>query len=120
MSLSVVLDTRSNMADAKMEVSPDRLLKGKANFVTWNREFQREAKSHDVLNLLTGDKDILSKPKSDDYLLNLPVPTKTRKPRKAVPIIPATGETSVEEIDTVKGIQAVNIQSVTTVNNALR
>jgi hypothetical protein len=60
------------MTDTKMEVSSDRLLKGKANFVTWKREFERAAKAQDVLDLLTGDEDILSKPKSESYLITVP------------------------------------------------
>ena len=53
------------MTDTKAEVSSDRLLKGKTNLVTWKREFERAAKAQDVLDLLTGDEDILSKPKSE-------------------------------------------------------
>src|SRR4051812_8526219 len=56
------------MADAKMDVSPDRRLRGKVNFITWKREFEREAKAHDVLDLFTGDEEILEKPKKEDYI----------------------------------------------------
>ena len=51
-----------------MIVSPDRQLKGKTNFITWRRGFERAAKAQDVLDLLKGDEEILEKPNKDDYL----------------------------------------------------
>jgi hypothetical protein len=57
------------MADAKIpDISPDRRLRGKVNYVTWKREFDREAKAYDVLDLFTGDEEILVKPKKEDYI----------------------------------------------------
>ena len=57
------------MADsAKMDVSQDRRLRGKVNFVSWKREFDREAKAYDVLDLLKGDEAIIDKPKKATYL----------------------------------------------------
>jgi hypothetical protein len=56
------------MADSKMDVSPERRLRGKVNFITWRREFEREAKAHDVLDLFTGNEDILEKPQKEDYI----------------------------------------------------
>jgi hypothetical protein len=56
------------MADPKMDVSPERRLRGKVNFTTWKSEFEREAKAHDVLDLFTGDEEILEKPKKEDYI----------------------------------------------------
>src|SRR4051812_8172829 len=56
------------MADSKIDVSLERRLRGKVNFVTWKREFEREAKAHDVLDLFTGDEGILEKPQKGDYI----------------------------------------------------
>ncbi|KAH6699947.1 ankyrin repeat-containing domain protein [Leptodontidium sp. MPI-SDFR-AT-0119] len=56
------------MADLKVDVSPERRLRGKVNFITWKREFEREAKAHDVLDLFTGDEEILDKPQKGNYL----------------------------------------------------
>ncbi len=58
------------MADPKMDVSPDRRLRGKVNYITWKREFEREAKAHDVLELFTGAERILEPPRTEDYIDN--------------------------------------------------
>lgn len=51
-----------------MSVPLDRQLKGKANFISWKRHFERAAKALDILNLLTGKKEILEKPQTRVYL----------------------------------------------------
>jgi hypothetical protein len=56
------------MADPKMDVSSERRLRGKVNFITWKREFEREAKAHEVLDLFTGEEEILEKPQKGDYI----------------------------------------------------
>lgn len=57
------------MTDSKMdEVKTDRKLKGKANFVSWKREFERAAKTHDILEYLTGEEVVPPKPRKEDYL----------------------------------------------------
>jgi hypothetical protein len=33
------------MSDTKMVVGPERQFKGKTNFITWRREFERAAKA---------------------------------------------------------------------------
>ena len=58
------------MADAKIDVSPDRRLRGKVNFVTWKRDFEREAKAYDVLDLFTGNEKVLEKPRTEYYIDN--------------------------------------------------
>ena len=58
------------MADSKIDVSLERRLRGKINFITWKREFEREAKAHDVLDLFTGDEEILEKPQKGAYIDN--------------------------------------------------
>ena len=51
-----------------MDVSPERHFRGKINFITWKREFEHEAKAHDVLDLFTDDEEILEKPQKWDYI----------------------------------------------------
>jgi hypothetical protein len=58
------------MADPKIDVSPDRRLRGKVNFITWKRDFEREAKAYDVLDLFTGNEKILEKPRTEYYIDN--------------------------------------------------
>ncbi len=58
-----------------MSVDPARQLKGKSNFVSWKRDFERTAKALDMLNLLTGKKDILVQPKKEKYLYDVTKPT---------------------------------------------
>ena len=56
------------MTDSKMdEVKIDRKLKGKTNFVSWKREFERAAKTHDILEYLSGEEVVPPKPKKEDY-----------------------------------------------------
>ena len=57
-----------DMADSKMDdVKIDRKLKGKTNFVSWKREFERAAKTQDILEYLTGEELVPPKPKKEDY-----------------------------------------------------
>jgi hypothetical protein len=55
------------MTDTKMSVPLDRQLKGKANFISWKRHFERAAKALDVLDLLTGKEEVLEKPQRRVY-----------------------------------------------------
>lgn len=56
------------MTDSKMEeVKDDRKLKGKTNFVSWKRDFERAAKVYDVLEYLTGKEVVPPRPRKDDY-----------------------------------------------------
>ena len=51
------------MTDSKMdEVKGDRKLKGKTNFVSWKREFERTSKENDIFEYLTGDEVVAPKP----------------------------------------------------------
>jgi hypothetical protein len=97
------------MTDTKMKASSDRLLKGKTNFVTWKREFERAAKAQDVLDLLTGDEDILSKPKSESYLIAVPR-SSARVAAKQLATPQADNENTETEIT----------QSANAANNTLR
>lgn len=51
-----------------MDASPEHRLRGKVDFITWKREFECEVKAHDVLDLFTGDEEILEKPQKWDYI----------------------------------------------------
>jgi hypothetical protein len=71
------------MTDSKMdEVKDDRKLKGKTNFISWKREFERAAKANDIFEYLTGDEVVPSKPKKEDYFVKL-IEVDTRRPIRA-------------------------------------
>jgi hypothetical protein len=56
------------MADSKIdEVTDSRKLKGKINFVSWKREFERTARANEILEYLTGEEVVPPKPKKEDY-----------------------------------------------------
>ena len=56
------------MTDSRMEeVKDDRKLKGKTNFVSWKRDFERAAKVYDVLDYLIGKEVVPPRPRKDDY-----------------------------------------------------
>jgi hypothetical protein len=56
------------MTDSKLdEVKDDRKLKGKTNFVSWKREFERASKADDIFEYLTGEEVVPPKPKKQDY-----------------------------------------------------
>lgn len=103
-----------DMTDSKMdEVKADRKLKGKTNFVSWKREFERSAKANDTLEYLTGEEVVPPKPKKEDYFVKITEidprrPTKGKKTAQAV--TPLTdGEEELE-----------NGQTVISTNNTLR
>lgn len=57
------------MTNSEMdEVKADRKLKGKINFISWKREFERAAKANDTFEYLTGEEVVLPKPRKEDYL----------------------------------------------------
>ncbi|KAJ5460957.1 uncharacterized protein N7458_002509 [Penicillium daleae] len=49
------------------EVKADRKLKGKVNFISWKREFERAAKANDTFEYLTGEEVVPPKPRKEDY-----------------------------------------------------
>ena len=49
------------------EVKTDRKLKGKINFISWKREFERAAKADDTIEYLTGEEVVPPKPRKEDY-----------------------------------------------------
>ncbi|KGO69328.1 Integrase, catalytic core [Penicillium italicum] len=60
------------------EVKPDRQLKGKTNFISWKREFERAARANDVLEFLTGEEVVPPKPNKDEYFVKV-LDTETRR-----------------------------------------
>jgi hypothetical protein len=58
------------MTDSRMDdVKEDHKLKGKTNFVSWKREFERAAKANDIFEYLTSKEVVPSKPKKQDYFM---------------------------------------------------
>ena len=71
------------MTDSRMdEVKEDRKLKGKTNFVSWKREFERAAKANDIFEYLTGEEVVPSKPKKEDYFVK-PVEADSHRPSRS-------------------------------------
>ncbi|KZN94229.1 hypothetical protein EN45_044190 [Penicillium chrysogenum] len=93
------------------EVKPDRQLKGKTNFISWKREFERAARANDVLEFLTGEEVVPPKPNKDEYFVKV-LGTETRRSSR---IKKSLSPTTDDEIETDDG-QAV----VLTTNNTLR
>lgn len=60
------------------EVKTDRQLKGKNNFVSWKREFERVAKTNDTIEYLTGEEVVPPKLWKEDYFVK-PVKVETRR-----------------------------------------
>ncbi|KAJ5749394.1 hypothetical protein N7533_006422 [Penicillium manginii] len=93
------------------EVKPDRQLKGKTNFISWKREFERAARANDVLEFLTGEEVVPPKPNKDEYFLKV-LDAETRRSTR---IKKSLSPTTDDENETDDG-QAV----VLTTNNTLR
>ncbi|KAJ6033764.1 hypothetical protein N7444_011535 [Penicillium canescens] len=93
------------------EVKPDRRLKGKTNFISWKREFERAARANDVLEFLTGEEVVPPKPNKDEYFVKV-LDTETRRSTR---IKKSLSPTTDDENETDDG-QAV----VLTTNNTLR
>lgn len=93
------------------EVKPDRQLKGKTNFISWKREFERAARANDVLEFLTGEEVVPPKPNKDEYFVKV-LDTETRRSTR---IKKSLSPTTDDENETDDG-QAV----VMTTNNTLR
>jgi len=73
--------TITDMTDSKLdEVKDDRKLKGKTNFVSWKREFERVSKADDIFEYLTGEEVVPPSPRNKTTLER---PSKSK--RVAVP-----------------------------------
>ena len=86
----------TDMTDSKMdEVKEGRKLKGKTNFVSWKREFERAAKTNDIFEYLTGEEVVPSKPKKENYV-EQPVGIDTRRLTRAMSAQAQTATPSTE------------------------
>lgn len=96
------------------QVKDDRKLKNKTNYVSWKREFERAAKTNDVLEYLTGEDAIPPKPKMEDYLMKH-TEVNTRRPvrttRTAQSFTPST-----DDDDETDDAQTITLSA----NNTLR
>lgn len=93
------------------EVKADRKLKGKINFISWKREFERAAKANDTFEYLTGEEVVPPKPRKEDYFAK-PGDAEIRRSTRTKKISTST----VDDDDETDDAQAVLI----TTNNSLR
>src|SRR5258706_11401716 len=102
------------MTDSKMdEVKDDRKLKGKTNFVSWKREFERAAKANDIIEYLTGAEVLPSRPKKEDYFEKLVEVETRRLTRSMTTTQAATPSTEGDE-------EMSDVQTTVSTNNTLR
>ena len=102
------------MTDSKMdEVKADRKLKGKTNFIGWKREFERAAKANDILEYLTGEEVVPSKPRKEDYFVKL-IEVDSRRPSRAKKTVQTFTPSTDDDGET------DDAQTMTSTNNALR
>ena len=103
------------MTDSKMdEVKDGRKLKGKTNFVSWKREFERAAKSNDVLEYITGEEVVPPKPKKEDYSEKF-IEVDTRRCTRAMTAQSQTFTPSTDDDDL-----TADAQTMVSTNNTLR
>ena len=50
------------------DIEESKKLHGKANYITWKRDFDNSARTQDVLSLLEETEPLLDEPKEDDYI----------------------------------------------------
>ncbi|KGQ02249.1 Retrovirus-related Pol polyprotein from transposon TNT 1-94 [Beauveria bassiana D1-5] len=99
------------------EVKIDRKLKGKTNFVSWKREFERAAKNHDILEYLTGEEIVPPKPRKEDYFEKL-IENDTRRLTRSMSRGMATTQSATPPTD--EGEDAYDAQAMVPANNALQ
>jgi hypothetical protein len=97
------------MTDSKMDkVKDDRKLKGKTNFVSWKREFERAAKANDIIEYLTGAEVVPSKPFGKPIEVD---------PRRSIRV-KKTAQTFTPSTDDNDDVD--DIQTTMSINNTLR
>jgi len=102
------------MTESKLdEVKDDRKLKGKTNFVSWKREFERAAKANDIFEYLTGEEIVPSKPRKEDYFEKLVEVETRRLTRSRTTAQTATPSTEGDE-------EMYDAQTMAPANNTLR
>ncbi|KAF4633267.1 hypothetical protein G7Y89_g4842 [Cudoniella acicularis] len=98
------------MTDSKMdEVNK---LKGKTNFISWKREFERAAKANDTFEYLNGEEIVPPKPKKEDYFSKL---VGTRRPAQAKKAV-KTATQATDDDDETDDAQTITMSN----NNNLR
>lgn len=103
-----------DMTDSKMdEIQADRKLKGKTNFISWKREFERVVKTNDIFEYLTGEEVVPSKPQTEYYFVKpteVDIRRSIRTKKTAQTFTPLTDDDDETE----------NAQSMKFTNNSLR
>jgi hypothetical protein len=95
------------MTDSKLdEVKDDRKLKGKTNFVSWKREFERASKAHDIFEYLTGEEVVPPKPKKQDYF-GKTIEVETRRRTRAMSAQVQFATPSTEGYDEIYNVQTM-------------
>ena len=95
------------MTESRMDdVKDDRKLRGKTNFVSWKRDFERAAKVNDILEYLTGEEVVPPKPRKDDYFTRL-VEADTRRNTRAMSAQAQAATPSTEGDDDMYPIQTL-------------
>jgi hypothetical protein len=95
------------MTDSKLdEVKDDRKLKGKTNFVSWKREFERASKADDIFECLTGEEVVPPKPKKQDYF-GKTIEVETRRRTRAMSAQAQTATPSIEGDDEMYDVQTL-------------
>ena len=95
------------MTDSKLdEVKDDRKLKGKANFVSWKREFERASKANDIFEYLTGEEVVPPKPKKQDCF-GKTIEVETRRRTRAMSAQVQFATPSTEDDDEIYDVQTV-------------
>ncbi|GJN66062.1 hypothetical protein PLICBS_000078 [Purpureocillium lilacinum] len=104
----------SDTTKSKMdEVKDDRKLKGKINFVSWKREFERAARAADIFEYLIGEETVPSKPRKEDYfvkLIEVDIPRHTRGRKASQAFTPSSNDDDETE----------DVQTPLSTNNAFR
>ena len=95
------------MTESRMDdVKDDRKLRGKTNFVSWKRDFERAAKVNDILEYLTGEEVVPPKPKKDEYFTRL-VEVETRRNTRAMSAQAQAATPSTEGDDDMYPVQTL-------------
>src|SRR4051812_121966 len=102
------------MTDSKMdEVKDDRKLKGKTNFISWKREFERAAKANDIFDYLIGEEVVPPKPQKEDYFVKS-IEADTRRSIRAKKTAPSFTPSTDNDDET------PDVQTMMSANNSLR
>jgi hypothetical protein len=92
---------QNRMSILSDEPKPEQKVKGKNNFVTWQREFKRAARAKDVLKILDGEEDTIKEPEEKDFVVYAEVRAEGRQTRSQAPITPGADaeDTTARKVD---------------------